>query len=1178
MGSPRKRRRPSEAAVADGATARRPRRAKRRLIVLLLLLVAAVAAAPTIVAKTPLRNLLALAVSAGDWRIESEQTSLSWTGRQTMSGVSIVDSAGKPLVSVERLTFERSLLALAANQNDLGKLTVVRPVVRVVTRAEGSNLEDFLEALASGWKTANDEAASTSEEGISVSVEIVDGVVRGFDEPTQQQWLLDQINLAAEFGSVTAGGFAVDGSMNLRSGENGLPGQIKIQYQQIAENQNQLDLLAEDLPLGPLEPFLSRILPGSRLSGTASSTAQIRWTKTVQGDIFVQTSGRLEAVQLDATADALSGDRLQSQKLSLPWEVSADGDVVTIGQLSVDAGWAQLGLSGSATLAELAAISTTNLPKRAVSFAGNVKLDQLAAMLPRTLQLREGVQIDSGELEFRAAGKPAGAGTVWSAAATVQNVVGTDGRRAIRWDQPIEARVELADTAQGPQIKQFLLSAPFVETNFKTNAEEITGDFKLDLGQFSQEVGQFVDLDAWQFRGTGAGSLSLARMAGNQFEASAKVNLTDLKVAHERREIWAEPQLQVDLAATGEEIEFTPQRLASATVKLHGPQDEFDLELLEPVDLTAAEKSWLVQLQGNGPLASWAGRLRPWMESVPEQLAGEAQLKAKVRFAAEAVQVLESAGSIAGLRVRDERMAIDEPRVQFSGDCRWDALAGSLNSRELQLVSSSLAFRSRNVAVELESRGPSNAPTAMGDVAFRANLERLALAFGLAGGRDSTWPRGTTSGTLKLSSNAEQLQADFSATAEQLQVVRTALDAAAGRSDIVWAEPQLKATGKAIYTIESDQLRLQDLQLTGQTVRLSGKATLEKVATEQLLQASGTLEYKEEALDQLLASYLGPEVRFQGDRHVRFQVSGQLADSQVSGVPTHWSRRWNFTTDAGWSSATVYGLPLSAGRVQSTLRDGQLQFTPFDIGVGQGRLTASPLVILDPEPQQLFLPKGPLVSNVQISPQVSETMLKYVAPIVAGATRAEGNFSVVLDETRVPFADPKQARVLGRLDVHQLRVAPGPMVADIVALLEQIDALTKGKQLLQAATAPRGSKALTIDNRQIDFQVAEGRVYHRNLEFMVDGVPIRSYGSVGFDQTLVLEIEISIQDKWIKRQRALQSLAGQTIKIPIRGTFSRPQIDQRAVADLSRQMLQGVATEAIGSEINRALDKLFRSR
>jgi len=1032
---------------------RRPRKLKRRLIFLLLLFVATAAAAPMIVANTPLLNLLVKAVPVADWRIQCKQASLSWTGRQTLTDVSIVDAAGNPLLTGETLLLERSLLSLAANQNELGKLTIIRPVVSLVTRADGSNLEDFLTALGS------DE---TTEEGPSVSIEIIDGVVRGFDEPSRQQWLLSQANFAIELGR-DAGGFAVNGSMNLSSGKNGSPGQIKVQFHQIAENQNQLDLLVESLPLTPLEPFLSRILPGSRLAGTASSTAQIRWTQTPQGDVLVQTSGQLDAVQLDATADVLSGDRLQCQKLSVPWELSIDDDhVITIGQLSADAGWAQIELSGSAVLEELVAIGTSNLPKQEMSIKGNVKLDRLAAMLPRTLQLRKGVRIDSGVLTFEAAGKPDDAGTTWTADVVLRDVAGTDGRRAIRWEQPIEARAEFADTSQGPQVKRFALNAPFVKADFQTATEGVTGSFQFDLGLLSEELGQVIDLDAWQFRGTGEGTLSLARKSDHQLEGSAKIDLTNLHVVSQS--------------------------------------------------------------------SDWA-------------------------------------------------MRIDEPSVQFSGDCRWDTSDKSLVSREMQLISSSLTFRSRDVSMQFGTLPPgkSSATTATGEVAFRANLEHLASIFGMTdlgmeGQGESTWPRGKTTGTLKLSGDDEQLQVDFSATTEPLQVVRTD----AGQPDIVWAEPRLEATGKATYTIDAGQLELQDVQLTGQTFRLLGSATLDQLATERLLRAVGTLEYQEEALDQLLATYLGPEVRLQGDRRVRFQVSGSLADAETSGEPLHWSRRWNVSTDAGWSTAMVYGLPLSAGRVQGTLRDGQLQFAPLDIGVGQGRLTASPQVIFDTNPQQLLLPQGPLISKVQISPKVSETMLKYVAPVVAGAARVEGNFSVVLQEAKIPLADAKGARVLGRLDVHQMRVSPGPMIAGLVAVLEQIDALTKGKPLLQASLVPNDSKAITINNRQIDFQVSEGRVYHRNLEFEVDGILVRSYGSVGFDETLALEIEIPIQDRWIQRQRSMQSYAGQTIKIPIHGTFSKPQVDLRAVANFSSLMVQGAATEAIGGEINRALEKLFK--
>jgi hypothetical protein len=95
---------------------------------------------------------------------------------------------------------------------------------------------------------------------------------------------------------------------------------------------------------------------------------------------------------------------------------------------------------------------------------------------------------------------------------------------------------------------------------------------------------------------------------------------------------------------------------------------------------------------------------------------------------------------------------------------------------------------------------------------------------------------------------------------------------------------------------------------------------------------------------------------------------------------------------------------------------------------------------------------------------------------------------------------------------------------------------------------------------------------------VVDNVPVRSHGSVGFDQTLSLTLEIPIQDKWLGDEPAFQSLAGQILKIPVTGTFQHPRIDSRAVADLSQQLLQGAATQVIGDELNRALDKLFKPR
>src|SRR5690606_4545246 len=140
-------------------------------------------------------------------------------------------------------------------------------------------------------------------------------------------------------------------------------------------------------------------------------------------------------------------------------------------------------------------------------------------------------------------------------------------------------------------------------------------------------------------------------------------------------------------------------------------------------------------------------------------------------------------------------------------------------------------------------------------------------------------------------------------------------------------------------------------------------------------------------------------------------------------------------------------------------------------------------------------------------------------------TRINGKFSLDLGETLVPFAAPVQARTAGKLAVHELTIGPGPLIQNLALLVERVEALRKPRNLLQSPPSSRPTRAISMKDQQIEFHVAERRVHHRNLEFVVDNVPVRSNGSVGFDQTLALTIEIPVQDKWIDGEPALRSLA-----------------------------------------------------
>jgi len=119
---------------------------------------------------------------------------------------------------------------------------------------------------------------------------------------------------------------------------------------------------------------------------------------------------------------------------------------------------------------------------------------------------------------------------------------------------------------------------------------------------------------------------------------------------------------------------------------------------------------------------------------------------------------------------------------------------------------------------------------------------------------------------------------------------------------------------------------------------------------------------------------------------------------------------------------------------------------------------------------------------------------------------------------------------------------------------------------------------LSVQDQQVNFRVVDGRVYHQGMQFQVGDVVMRTEGSVGLDETVAIVVHVPIQDKWIEGKAFLVGLRGQSLSIPISGTLRNPKMDQSAVAGLSQQLLQGAAQQAIGGELNKALDKFLKPR
>jgi hypothetical protein len=1210
---------------------RRRRRWRRRFLVASALIVTFVVAGPSIVAKTPLRNLvLAGILPPGTAQIAARDAKFSWIAGQSLAGVILSDANGHKIAEVESLSTDRSLVALAANSRHLGKIVVVRPVVYLETNLGGSNLEEFAQRLADAaqrdYQRPDDASSPTLAE-----LEVVDASIIGRDAATGQAWRVDQLSAtvrppAAIENAWDATGTGIialtDSSFSEASrvvpdpGQPVVPdpgglfspsagGRFKFHLSANDDGAQQLDLLADRLPLAALEPWLARVLPGVRLVGQASTDLKVAWeapaaTQAAPGSSSgpenerrFSATGKLDAADVRFTADALVGDLVELPTASIGIDASLVGARLAARQLAVRSDWLLADATGDFDLAELTSLTAGRLPASDAALTVRVDVPHLTRMLPRTLRLRPGVRVDSGSVEVSARSAREESVRHWTLTAAIENLRGADGERPIRWTDPVKAGADLAETPTGAQLQGLLLRAPFASLRADGGGGGLEGELEFDLEQLAAQLGQFVDLSAWQLHGTGKGKFSWRDTGPDKFAASADLDLLRIDVRRDRRVVWVDPKLHIELQSNGARHGDRAARLDAATILMRGTRDTVEAELLGPVDLAAASRDWFIRFKGDGPLDSWAGRLRPWVAAVPDELAGQSTVSARLRLSDGLVELEESQLSIRDFRTRLGQTEIVEPRIEAGGDFRWDAAARSIESREMQLASSTVAGKARGVLLRLADAGP---PTLRGDAAFRGDLERLAVWAGLVGAADGLRPRGEAEGRLRLVSDAERATASLTLrSTKPFALVRSAPAAVPNPREpvVAWSDPNLQLAAELAYTQADDRLKLADLRLDGQTVKLSGSGAIDQLRGAGLVRGDINITYDAAELAKLLAGYLGPGVQFQGANAARLVAHGRLrpnsppsqggafdSANSTASLP-HWSRGWLITAEAGWNAANLYGLPLGAARLVANVHDGQIQFNPVDLAVGQGRLSAQPRVLLDPPPQQFQLAGGPLISKVAISAEVSDAMLKYAAPILASATRMSGSFSLFSDGVQMPLGDPRQARGAGRLTIHQLSIMPGAGLADIVTLIQRLEAISRGRPegLLGAIAQPAAPlKGITMNERTIDVQVVDGRVYHRNLEFLIDDVPVRSYGSVGFDQTMELVIQVPIQAKWVGKEPALHRLVGQTIEIPVHGTITRWRIDERAVTNFLAQAAQSAVGGALENELNKALEGLFRRK
>ena len=1168
---------------------------KRRFGLIALLATALlVGLGPMIIGMTPARDIaLASALPAEAGKLTAGGAALGWFGPIGLQQVELRDPADKLVFSAERVDLTDGLLQLALGGGAELDVRVTRPVLELQVAPNGSNLDPLLNALADKQEAEPTTEAPSAKTKRTLKLSLVDGKARVTDTVTGEQWAAESIEVSLFDPGEGIDAIELTAKGTLAGAAAGAQGAGFDFRLGAAEGGGRLARLkGASLPLSILGPILRRNDPTASLIGAVSLDGQAAWSPSgvaSTDDPFRQllsgkvvSSGKISLQNAGYRGAFTGGEPLRLDLAEAPWRIAAAGDRLRIEQLEAVLPFASGRADGSIGIAEIdawrAGGSTAPTDLRV---AAQVDLQRLAQVAPEVLRLREGVRVESGLVRFNATGSRGQAGPRLVGGLRTESLAGMSAGQRIAWREPLDVRFDVTQRAPGAGLAAWSIDSLTCQSAFFTasasgGADLIEGKANVDLDRLASELSQFVDLGDVRIAGKGQANFKLQQNnSRDRWRLASDGAIDQLFVGRTNQPLASEQRLTFNAQVEGaSEGEANP----TGAVALISGQDRLEVRLDQPAGAAEARP---FQLRLVGDLANWRRRARLVSPAVPApealRLSGALDVTASGQLGERRGKLDNLSATIDGLVAESPgSFRLAEQRLELKTAGRWDRVSGLVESDSGEIVSSSISMRTRGVRIDSRSPGQSR-----GEGVFRADMAQIASWFPASPNAPTITAAGQMTGSATLRGVPEGLLVDLRAGGEGLQLIEQAPGAA---PRLVWEEPSLKVTAQAIatpvsasgakpatYSVDVRDLRIESSMLNG-----SGGGKIDDLVALQGVRIGGGVDYDLERLSPLLWPQLNNSVRLIGKDRVTFQLaSDPNADPSSAAIA-----RLQAKVEAPWQGADVFGLPIGPGRLVANLQQGVLRTDPLKVAVGQGSLTTQAAATIHPPPTALSLASGPLITQVGISREVSERMLKYIAPVLADATRINGLFSISLSEFAVPLNrkpnEPRTGRAAGVLTIHQVDVAPGPMVAEWVGMARQVRSVARDG--VEGALQPSEASILSMRDQPIEFQLVEGRVYHRGLTFNIGDAVVYSEGSVGIDETLDLLLTVPILDEWIAERPALLGrLQGQSLRIPVRGTFSAPRVDREAFRQLSGQLLQNAAAGAIDTGINLLLERL-RSR
>jgi hypothetical protein len=1100
----------------------------RRLLALLALVLLLAWFAPAIVAKTALRQRIARAASANlNGTLDIGSASFGWFSPVELRDVTLTDKQGRVVARIPKITSSRSLFALATGSGDAGEFAIENPTVEIACEKNTTNLEGVLQHLF-------EDTAPPSPTRTSVAVRIAGGTLTLRDVATGQNGELRDVNVSVTVPASRTEPVVAKVAANA-------PGHTEVELS-IGES-SRVKLMANGFALESLASLLRRAEPGLSLAGSLTADASVTWGKDA-----MSVEGTLGVKNLALTSPELNGETLRLTSAELPVKVSRAGQSLRIEQADLKCDIGSVSLVGAFDSAESL---ERVFDKPGVKLDATVDVAKLAAVLPRLLRVRDGTEFREGKLIAKVESKADAEGITWNGNVSTSALRATRAGKDIHWEEPLS--IEFAGrvkTGHLPVFDKLTCKSDFIAINAQVQPDIVRAGANVYLDKLAEKLADFVDLGGVTLDGRGSAQLIAQRKPTGEFAINGGVELKQFAFTNSAGKGIREPDLKVKLFATGNAPESGPVSVSTGGITLTDGADQLQLGLLEPVSDAKQLNGGKLDIKLTGELDQWRKRFAVVLPALNDnELSGKAIVSGVVNFGPDAINVDRLTLVITKAHFAGLGLALDEQTVNASTQLRIDRKAKQTTLDKLTLSSAPLSISNGKLAIQAPANGQ---VVVEGNAQVITDLNRLGKTLGMyvdPAGAAAMRGKGTGSVSFKYAGEA----ASFASTLD-------VTDFSYGPQQAPdWSEKHAQLEVDGSYTQSTGVLTFRKAKFDREGLALSATGTLSNVEKTADANLSGTVIYDMAKLTPKLRELLGASFDATGKGSKPVTLAGSLRPQLKPGAKEPQSAFAHLTLElgVGWDSLQVHGFEMGVGELKTNFANGTARVTPISGTFGGGKIMLHPTVNLDPAPGELSFAQELVVDKAKLTPKACAGAVGYVLPALANAAQAEGEVSVILLENHVPLAEARKAKLKGAVVIHKATVSPGPVLGEVATLLGA------------------NNVTMTVASEQaVQVRVENGRVYHENLSIKLGNYFVQTSGSVGFDGTLDMVVDMPLPG--FKNTPALaKALAGKRVQVPIKGTLNAPKLDQTQFKAAVAKLIQD-ATREVGKDLlHKELDKLF---